>query len=172
MTRKGEKRVSSTPALNQSEVEEWTGQSPSAESWLVPQQQGSISERDKRAQNEKREIKLVLWHTTCWVDPRSSKHTFNRISDMFFLYQIKLELASEMDEGICLECMDAQNLKSVMKWGVMLRLRGWYGLNCVTPKSLSVVSTEREGERGPSGRKHDLHVCRKWPCWWGKWVNR
>lgn len=51
MTRKGEKRVSSTPALSQSEVEEWTGQSPSAESWLVPQRQGSISERDKpRAQ--------------------------------------------------------------------------------------------------------------------------
>lgn len=50
MTRKGEKRVSSTPALSQSEVEEWTGQSPSAESWLVPQQQGSISERDKQAQ--------------------------------------------------------------------------------------------------------------------------
>lgn len=49
MTRKGEKRVSSTPAQNQSEVEEWTGQSPSAESWLVSQQQGSISERDKRA---------------------------------------------------------------------------------------------------------------------------
>ncbi|TNN54230.1 hypothetical protein EYF80_035530 [Liparis tanakae] len=42
MTRKGEKRVSSTPAQNQSEVEEWTGQSPSAESWLVSQQQGSI----------------------------------------------------------------------------------------------------------------------------------
>lgn len=50
MTRKGEKRVSSTPALSQSEVEEWTGQSPSAESWLVPQRQGSISERDKQAQ--------------------------------------------------------------------------------------------------------------------------
>lgn len=49
MTRKGEKRVSSTPAQNQSEVEEWTGQSPSAESWLVSQQQGSISERDKQA---------------------------------------------------------------------------------------------------------------------------
>lgn len=48
MTRKGEKRVSSTPALSQSEVEEWTGQSPSAESWLVPQRQGSISERDKQ----------------------------------------------------------------------------------------------------------------------------
>lgn len=61
MTRKGEKRVSSTPALSQSEVEEWTGQSPSAESWLVPQRQCSISERDKRgAQNEKREIKLLL----------------------------------------------------------------------------------------------------------------
>lgn len=53
MTRKGEKRVSSTPALNQSEVEEWTGQSPSAESWLVSQQQGSISERDKQAQTRK-----------------------------------------------------------------------------------------------------------------------
>lgn len=48
MTRKGEKRVSSTPALSQSEAEERTGQSPSAESWLVPQRQGSISERDKR----------------------------------------------------------------------------------------------------------------------------
>lgn len=53
MTRKGEKRVSSTPALNQSEVGEWMGQSPSAESWLVSQQQGSISERDKRAQMRK-----------------------------------------------------------------------------------------------------------------------
>lgn len=49
MTRKGEKRVSSTPAQNQSEVEGWTGQSPSAESWLVSQQQGSISERDSQA---------------------------------------------------------------------------------------------------------------------------
>lgn len=47
MTRKGEKRVSSTPAQNQSEVGEWTGQSPSAESWLVSQQQGSISERER-----------------------------------------------------------------------------------------------------------------------------
>lgn len=54
MTRKGEKRVSSTPALNQSEVEEWTGQSPSVESWLVSQQQGSISERDKWTQMRKR----------------------------------------------------------------------------------------------------------------------
>lgn len=42
--------MSSTPAQNQSEVEEWTGQSPSAESWLVSRQQGSISERDKQAQ--------------------------------------------------------------------------------------------------------------------------
>lgn len=61
MTRKGEKRVSSTPALSQREVEEWTGQSPSAESWLVPQRQGSISERDKRrAQMRRREIKWLL----------------------------------------------------------------------------------------------------------------
>lgn len=50
MTRKGEKRVSSTPAQNQSEVEEWTGQSPSAESWLVSHQQGGISERNRQAQ--------------------------------------------------------------------------------------------------------------------------
>lgn len=54
MTRKGEKRVSSTPAQNQSEVEEWTGQSPSAESWLVSQQQGSISEREKDRQAQMR----------------------------------------------------------------------------------------------------------------------
>lgn len=53
MTRKGEKRVSSTPAQNQSAVEEWTGQSPSAESWLVSQQQGSISEATST--NEERE---------------------------------------------------------------------------------------------------------------------
>lgn len=34
-------------------------------------------------------------------------------------------------------------------------------------KALSAVPTEEGGERErePSGRKHDLHVCRKWPCW-------
>lgn len=53
MTRKGEKRVSSTPAQNQSEVEGWTGQNPSVESWLVSQQQGSISET-KESTNEER----------------------------------------------------------------------------------------------------------------------
>lgn len=53
MTRKGEKRVSSTPAESQSEVGEWTGQSPSAESWLVSQQQGDISERQRPAQTRR-----------------------------------------------------------------------------------------------------------------------
>lgn len=60
MTRKGEKRVSSTPAQNQSEVGEWTGQSPSAESWLVSQQQGSISERQKQAQMRRRDKVSVV----------------------------------------------------------------------------------------------------------------
>lgn len=62
MTRKGEKRVSSTPAQNQSEVEEWTGQSPSAESWLVSQQQGSISERNRRAQMRRGNKVSVMTH--------------------------------------------------------------------------------------------------------------
>lgn len=39
------KVVSNTAAQSQSEAEEWTGQSPSGESWLVSQQEGSISER-------------------------------------------------------------------------------------------------------------------------------
>lgn len=60
MTRKGEKRVSSTPAQNQSEVEGWTGQSPSADSWLVSQQQGSISERDSQAQMRKTGNKVSI----------------------------------------------------------------------------------------------------------------
>lgn len=64
MTRKGEKRVSSTPAQNQSEVEEWTGQSPNADSWLVSQQQGSISERETGEHKWGEEIKLALWHIT------------------------------------------------------------------------------------------------------------
>ncbi len=62
MTRKGEKRVSSTPAQNQSEVEEWTGQSPSAESWLVSQQQGSISEKHKRVQMKKGNKVSIMAH--------------------------------------------------------------------------------------------------------------
>lgn len=62
MTRKGEKRVSSTPAQNQSEVEEWTGQSPSAESWLVSQQQRSISERDGQAQMRRGDKVSIMAH--------------------------------------------------------------------------------------------------------------
>lgn len=57
-----EKIVFSTPVQNQSEVEEWTGQSPSAESWLVSQQQGGISET-KQAQTKRRN-KLQFIHNT------------------------------------------------------------------------------------------------------------
>lgn len=42
--------------------------------------------------------------------------------------------------------MDAHNPGRAMPSGVMLRLQGRHGLICVTPKSLRVVSTEREGE--------------------------
>lgn len=73
MTRKGEKRVSSTPAQNQSEVEEWTGQSPSAESWLVSQQQGSISERDKRA-HMRRGNKVSIMAHNMLIGSKVTKH--------------------------------------------------------------------------------------------------
>lgn len=54
--------MSSTPAQNQSEVEEWTGQSPSAESWLVSQQHGSISEREKQAQLRRGNKVSIMTH--------------------------------------------------------------------------------------------------------------
>lgn len=67
MTRKVEKRVSSTPAQNQSEVGERTGQSPSADSWLVSHQQGSIS--DKETAKHKQEEAARLY-------PKSSRLDF------------------------------------------------------------------------------------------------
>lgn len=55
-----------------------------------------------------------------------------------------------------------------MPVGVMLRLQGGHGLIRVAAQSLRVVLTKRGGRGGseePSGRKHDLHVRRKWPGW-------
>lgn len=71
MTRKEEKIVSSTPVQNQSEVEGWTGQGPSGESWLVSQQQGSISERHKQAQMSGRK-KLERFYGTQHADQSQS----------------------------------------------------------------------------------------------------
>lgn len=73
MTRKGEKRVSSTPAQNQSEVEGWTGQNPNAESWLVSQQQGSISEKDTVSTMRRGDTVSIMAHNT----PTSIRLHFN-----------------------------------------------------------------------------------------------
>ena len=77
MTRKGEKRVSSTPAQNQSEVEVWTDQSPSADSWLVSRQQGGISERDRQAQMKRGDKVSFVAHNMLigsYVTNQSSLH--------------------------------------------------------------------------------------------------
>lgn len=89
--------MSSTPALSQSEVEEWTGQSPSAESWLVPQQQGSISERDKQAQMRRgRSSDHYGTQHADWIHG-SKKH----ILTFYFLFRMKLKIAVDMDEQTC-----------------------------------------------------------------------
>lgn len=153
MTSKGEKRVSSTPAQNQSEVEEWTGQSPSADSWLVSQQQGSISERDKQASNE---------------DRRYSKHHGTQHADWIwdckFVKPTPTISQTSFDISQCIQTLNCRH-KNQRCMNVLLKMRGctdseWndmqpaglFSLNCVTPKALSVVSTEREGEReNPQG---------------------
>jgi len=129
MTRKGEKRVSSTPAQNQNEVEEWTGQSPSAESWLVSHQQGSISETERRTH--------VRWGntvsiTTCRLDPTSQIHYISTLPEqtenwIFFVlfccssWNLPAQ-RSEMEERVCLKCMGTQPLR--VRWHRVCCLRG------------------------------------------------
>lgn len=60
--------MSSTPAQSQSEVAEWTGQSPSAESWLVSQQRGGVSERERESRQtprKRKHIRIEVYATCC-----------------------------------------------------------------------------------------------------------
>lgn len=114
MTRKGEKRVSSTPAQNQSEVEGWTGQSPSAESWLVSQQQGSISERHRQAQMRRGHKVSIIAHNMrigsniSWIKTHLKLDLLQCFSRS---YQAYLQTQNpEGEELICLKCMDTQPL--------------------------------------------------------------
>lgn len=49
--------------------------------------------------------------------------------------------------------------RSGMRQGVMCSLRGRSSLNCVTPKALSVVSTEREGGRESPRGENMTSMC-------------
>lgn len=128
MTSKGEKRVSSTPAQSQSEVEEWTGQSPSADSWLVSQQQGSISERDKQASNE---------------DRRYSKHHGTQHADWIwdckFVKPTSTISQTSFDISQCIQTLNCRH-ENHRCMNVLLKMRGCTGSQSGMICSLQVCS--------------------------------